>query len=101
MTNRKAFTVETNENLSGMFTKQALERGFTKYRAIEGSLRCWLALPKEVQVSLMELQNDEIMPVDKLFESIDLKLFRKRVQQVVADLGLRLEKSRPSQRKNV
>jgi len=44
MTNRKAFTVDTNISLSELFTKQALERGFTKYRAIEGAIRCWLAL---------------------------------------------------------
>lgn len=41
---RKAFTVEADEELSSRFSDQVIERGYTKYRAIEGAVRLWLTL---------------------------------------------------------
>lgn len=50
---RKAFTVEVNSDLSKQFSAQTEQRGYFKYRAIEGALRAFMALPAEEQVSLM------------------------------------------------
>jgi len=51
---RKAFTVDADEFLSEKFSKQVLDRGYTKYRAIEGAMRLWLNLPTEMQATLIE-----------------------------------------------
>ena len=54
MNDRKAFTVEANEELSKRFSEQVEERGYTKYRAIEGAIRMWLTLTPHEQVELIK-----------------------------------------------
>lgn len=54
MKNRKAFTVEADEELSKAFSEQVDGRGYTKYRAIEGAIRLWLTLTPHEQVELIE-----------------------------------------------
>jgi len=46
----KSFNVDVNENLSDEFSNQISERGYTKYRAIEGALRAFMALSPAEQV---------------------------------------------------
>jgi hypothetical protein len=84
--------------IAELFQKHCENNGHIKYRAIEAAIRCWLALPTEVQSNLMQLKGDEIIPVAKIFEFIDLKLFRDRVQAAVDDLGLSLRKSKVSRK---
>jgi hypothetical protein len=50
---KKTFTVDVNDDLSEAFSAQVDERGYTKYRALEGAMRAFVALPAEVQVKLM------------------------------------------------
>jgi hypothetical protein len=50
---KKSFSVDVNDELSEKFSAQSDERGYTKYRAIEGALRAFVAMPPELQVSLM------------------------------------------------
>ena len=50
---KKSFSVDVDEELSDAFTGQVDVRGYTKYRAIEGALRVFMALPPELQVELM------------------------------------------------
>ncbi|MHC4207359.1 MAG: hypothetical protein ACYSTT_22110 [Planctomycetota bacterium] len=56
---KKTFTVDVDDDLSEAFSAQVDERGYTKYRAIEGAMRAFVALPPEVQVSLMSNKIDD------------------------------------------
>ena len=47
------FNQDIDEKTGQEFSAQAEERGYTKYRAVEGALRAFMALPSEVQVRLM------------------------------------------------
>ena len=58
MTDRKSFGGEVSEKLADAFIEYCDQRGLTKYRAIEGALRAFMALPPEVQVELMS-NNDK------------------------------------------
>ncbi len=50
---KKTFSVDIDDELSELFSNQVLERGFTKYRALEGALRAFTVLPAEKQAALM------------------------------------------------
>lgn len=54
---RKSFGVDIEETLSESFSAQIDERGYTKYRAVEGALRAFLVLPAELQVRLISVGN--------------------------------------------
>ena len=47
------FNQDIDEKTGQEFSAQTEERGYTKYRAVEGALRAFMALPSEVQVQLM------------------------------------------------
>lgn len=68
---RKAFNVDIDDTLSDDFARQTLSRGYTKYRAIEGALRAFLALPPDIQVALMETESSDIVQLlkEKLLDS--------------------------------
>lgn len=54
MTNeQKNFNVNVDAKLSDVFSEQAEQRGYTKYRAVEGALRAFIVLPPELQVKLI------------------------------------------------
>lgn len=82
---KKPFTVDINEKVSDAFSAQVEQRGFTKYRAIEGALRAFMVLPADLQV---ELIGNEIPDV--------LCLIREKLLD--ADLISRLGKLAPEQR---
>lgn len=50
---QKNFNVNIDETLSDAFSAQVEQRGYTKYRAIEGALRGFMALSAENQVRLI------------------------------------------------
>ena len=52
--NKKSFNVDVSDEVSELFTAQTSGRGYTKYKAIEGALRAYMALPREIQVLLNE-----------------------------------------------
>jgi len=60
---RKAFTVEIEPGLAQLFTKQVEERGYTKYRAIEGAIRVFTALPPDIQGKLIANSIEDIYPM--------------------------------------
>jgi len=60
----KSFNVDVNENLSDEFSNQISERGYTKYRAIEGALRAFMALSPAEQVQWMS-QGNSVQPQGK------------------------------------
>ncbi|KKN73481.1 hypothetical protein LCGC14_0400560 [marine sediment metagenome] len=82
---KKPFTVDVDEQLSDAFSAQADERGYTKYRAIEGALRAFIALPAGLQVDLMGNQISDVLTIIK-------------TKLLDADLIDRLESLTPSQR---
>lgn len=81
---KKTFTVDVDDGLSEAFSAQVDERGYTKYRALEGALRAFIAIPPEAQVALMSNGAEA--------EDILLNSFR--------DMGLEvdLQKLSPAQR---
>jgi hypothetical protein len=54
---KKSFNIDVNENLSDEFSAQVTKRGYTKYRAIEGALRAFMALSPAEQVKWMSAGN--------------------------------------------
>lgn len=50
---KKTFTVDVDDELSEAFSAQVDVCGYTKYRALEGALRAFMAIPPEAQVALM------------------------------------------------
>lgn len=52
-TQQKNFNVNIDAQLSDGFSAQVEQRGYTKYRAIEGALRGFMALSAEDQVRLI------------------------------------------------
>lgn len=93
---KKTFTVDVDEELSEAFSKQVDERGYTKYRALEGSIRAFMAIPADIQVKLMSntkkniaeliqsssLSDDQIeklwTEMEKLGKKCGVKIKRKR-----------------------
>lgn len=57
---KKTFTVDVDDALSEVFSTLCDERGYTKYRALEGAIRAFIALPDEIQVALMKSQNSDV-----------------------------------------
>jgi len=59
----KNFNVNIDESLAEEFSIHIDARGFTKYRAVEGALRAFMALPAEVQTRLIANQNTDIYSI--------------------------------------
>lgn len=84
---KNSFNVDVDDELSEAFSAQVDKRGYTKYRALEGALRAFLAIPPEAQVALMSNGANA--------EDILLNSFR--------DMGLEvdLQKLSPAQRAQI
>jgi hypothetical protein len=101
---QKNFSVNINENLSDLFTTQIAERGFTKYRALEGAIRLWLSIPPDEQVKLMVMEGIELIPEDdkelygpnEFWLSPGKKSFRREVLKILKEAGVRLRKPPPA-----
>jgi len=50
---KKSFSVDVDDGVSDAFSSQVADRGYTKYRAVEGALRAFIAMPPEAQVAFM------------------------------------------------
>lgn len=63
--NKKAFNVDVDKEVSEKFSEQVIDRGYTKYRAVEAALRAFCVLPEEAQVKLMSNKKDpELILID-------------------------------------
>jgi len=84
---QKNFSCNIEPEVAEAFSAQVDVRGYTKYRAIEGAIRAFLAIPPEAQVALMSNNADA--------KEILLNTFR--------DLGLQvdLQKLSPAQRTQI
>jgi len=60
---KNAFTVDVETELSEEFSNQVDERAYTKYRAIEGALRLFMALDPSWQVALMGTEGGKVAKV--------------------------------------
>lgn len=60
---KKPFNVDVNDEISEAFSMLCDERGYTKYRALEGALRAFIALPDEIQVGLMKSKNCDVYKI--------------------------------------
>ena len=56
---QKNFNVNVDEKIADEFSKQIDERGYTKYRAIEGAMKAFISFPDELQVALMKSTNQD------------------------------------------
>lgn len=50
---QKNFNVNVDEKVADEFSEHVDKNGYTKYRAVEGALRAFMAIPSEAQVALM------------------------------------------------
>lgn len=55
----KNVTAYINPQVAEAFSMICDERGYTKYRAIEGAIRAFISLPDELQVALMKSTNQD------------------------------------------
>jgi septation ring formation regulator EzrA len=72
--NEKSFGIKIDPELSERFSEHVLERGYTKYRAIEAALRAFIALPPEVQVGLMSNKVDAFSILKDTFKDVNNEL---------------------------
>jgi hypothetical protein len=82
---KKAFTVNIDENISKQFSLWVIERGYTKYRAIEGALRAFMSLsPIEQSRWMFQNNNSEhkIQPsIPKTIREVLKNLAQKAKEQ--------------------
>ncbi len=57
---KKPFTVDVDTELSEKFSLQVDERAYTKYRAVEGAIRAFMALEPKLQVQLMNNKIEDV-----------------------------------------
>ena len=87
---QKSFNVNIDEDVAELFDAQIEQRGFTKYRAVQGALRCWLALPSEVQVKLMELKDSDLLSLDQIINDAGIKSrFQSDIEAAFAEFAKR------------
>lgn len=56
---QKNFSCNIDPKVADRFSAQVDEKGYTKYRAIEGAIRAFISLPDELQVALMKSTNQD------------------------------------------
>lgn len=76
---KKTFTVDVDDGLSEAFSTQVSKRGYTKYRAIEGALRAFMAIPPEAQVALMSNGADAGEILLNVFRDLGLEVDLKKL----------------------
>ena len=57
---KKSFGAELAEELCDAFSEQIDKRGYKKLRAIEGALKAFMAMPKDLQVTLMSANEHNV-----------------------------------------
>jgi len=70
---QKNFSVNIGEKLCDEFSEHVDKSGYTKYRAIEGALRAFMAIPPEAQVALMSNSDDPKEILVSTFGDISLE----------------------------
>ncbi|MHC4083890.1 MAG: hypothetical protein ACYSWZ_02940 [Planctomycetota bacterium] len=80
--------IEIEKKLSDELAKQVEERGQTKYRAVEGAIRAWLALPKVVQVDLMSKNVNAHQLLMDTFQNIALQEYLEKLNPAQRNLLL-------------
>ena len=82
----KNFNVNLGEKLADEFSAQISERGFTKYKAVEGALKAFMVLPPEIQSQLIS------NPLNKTKEILIRGLVEKEIQQHLDELQIPKDK---------
>lgn len=70
---QKNFSVNIDEKLCDDFSEHIDKNGYTKYRAIEGALRAFMAIPSEAQVALMSNSDNPKDILVKTFGDVGLE----------------------------
>lgn len=87
---KKPFTVDIWEDLSDEFEEFRVQAGFTKWQAISGALRAYMALPADVQVALnapeMTVESAGKLIADKICDLERNRLLGKLAPDQVAYL---------------
>jgi len=79
---KKTFTVDVDDDVSEAFSAQVDERGYTKYRALEGAIRAFMAIPPEAQVALMSNSSNPKDILVSAFSDIGLEEGLKKLTPV-------------------
>ncbi len=99
---QKNFNVNVDADLSDAFSTQIDQRGFTKYRAIEGALRGFMSLPEHLQVRLIaasKVDDIKTILVEGLLESEIARHLDKLGPPKAKFLALLKQAKEPSSRK--
>ena len=78
---KRSFTVDILEDLSDEFEEFRVKSGFTKWQAITGAIKAYMALPAEVQVALnapdMTVESAVMLITDKICDLERIRLLGK------------------------
>ena len=83
MAKKKIFSAELSEDILDCFTDHVAERGYVKYRGIEGAMRAFMALPPKIQAELMK----ESLPQDKVFNLLVTELLNEQTLKFLGQLS--------------
>ena len=77
--NQKNFNVNLDADLADSFAEQTDSRGYTKYKALEGAVKAYMALAPELQVRLISCKTGEAYQIliDGLLDAEILKHLEK------------------------
>jgi len=79
---QKNFNVNVNVEVADEFSEQTEQRGYTKYRAVEGALRAFIAMPAELQVRLISAGSQ-----DEVYQLLIENLLKAEISKHLEKLG--------------
>jgi len=95
---QKNFNVYVDEKVANAFSEQIDERGYTKYRAVEGALRAFIAIPPEVQVELMSNPPDgeleELLQKSYALSNDQIEKLWTEMERIAKKVGVKIKRNR-------
>lgn len=74
------FNQDIEEEIKEAFGEQVSGRGYVKYRAVTSAVKCFMALPSEVQVKLMSCKNSDVGKIlADCFREADTREFFQKI----------------------
>jgi len=92
---QKNFNVYVDEQVATAFSEQVDDRGYTKYRAVEGALRAFMGLSPEVQVDLMSNADSKVTQLlEKSYHLSDAEIQKiwTEIEKIGKKVGVKINK---------
>ena len=83
MAKKKILSAELSEEILDHFTDHTIERGYVKYRGIEGAMKAFMAFPPKIQAELMR----ESLPQEKVANLLVIELLNEQTINFLAQLS--------------